>query len=446
MSGFFQNTLNDIAGLAGLTSGVILRDYTHAAKTFRTNAYENAPKLKFLFHTYFDMNVTVGNQTNLGLLVKEVKLPNYTFNTTQLNQYNRKRIVQTKIKYDPIEIVFHDDNGNLSTKIWEAYYQYYYNDSNLIGNVVGGPGQPTQVGANTTDYNSRNIYNENLANDLNWGFLGGGAAGTATKVPFFKNITVFGFNQHNFTAYTLINPIITSFQHDTYNYSEGGGTMSNRMTIDYETVVYTYGNMDGRTPGNVVKGFGDPSHYDTNPSPIAGQGRGTVLGQGGLVDAAGGAIQSLKNGNIVGAVANAMSAYGSLNQVTSPNNNVDIGNEVLNGLLRATLGNTPTLRNAQWNVPIAQSSPGPAGLAGALTVAAAVVLPAITNQGSQTGSNGTQYANTTPAGSALPPNTNAPQDQITPYAGKQYSGSALGYPLPSPIGLLQDTTFAGTIV
>jgi hypothetical protein len=54
-----------------------------------------------------------------------------------MNQYNRKRIVQTKIKYDPIDISFHDDNGsgvgtaNLGGTVralWKAYYNYYYFD------------------------------------------------------------------------------------------------------------------------------------------------------------------------------------------------------------------------------------------------------------------------------------------------------------------------------
>ena len=75
MSGFNQDLLSDVAGVASLLSNVTLRDYTHAAKTFRTNSYQYAPKLKFLFHTYFTLNTSLGDQTNFGLLVKEVKLP-----------------------------------------------------------------------------------------------------------------------------------------------------------------------------------------------------------------------------------------------------------------------------------------------------------------------------------------------------------------------------------
>ena len=430
MAGFNQDLLNDIAGVGALFSGAILRDYTHASKTFRTNSYQYAPKLKFLFHTYFELNTSLGDQTNFGLLVKEIKLPTFSFNTTQMNQYNRKRIIQTKIKYDPIEISFHDDNGNQATKLWEAYYQYYYNDSTKPGAVLSGPGAGA---AGTSNYNSRNIYDKSISGDDDWGFSGGQNSGEGVKVPFFKNITVFGFNQHNFTAYTLINPVITNFSHDTYNYAEGGGTMTNRMTIDYETVVYNYGAMDGRSPGNIVTGFGDPAHYDSTPSPIAGEGRGTILGQGGLVDAAGGAIQSLQQGDIVGAVAGAMSAYNSFNQVTAPGNNVNVGAEVLNALARTTTGNTPTTRNALFNIPIAASSPGPAGLAGALTVAAAILPTIIKKDAVQKNAAGVEYAKTTPAGKIVAPNVISPAaataDRVLTNTGKQYAGNNLTAPI-----------------
>ena len=406
-----NNLLNDIAGVGSLFSGAILRDYTHASKTFRTNSYQYAPKLKFLFHTYFELNTSLGDQTNFGLLVKEIKLPTFGFQTAQMNQYNRKRIVQTKIKYEPIEISFHDDNGNQATKLWEAYYQYYYNDSTKTGSVLANNRGGAPVGQN--DYNSRNIYNTSISGDDDWGFTGGQNTGNGVKAPFFKNITVFGFNQHNFTAYTLINPIITSFGHDTYNYAEGNGTMTN------------YGAMDGRSPGNIVTGFGDQAHYDTLPSPIAGQGQGTILGQGGLVDAAGGTLESLRKGDVVGAIAGASSVYNSVDQLTSPGNNINIGKEILNGLLRTASRNTPTTRNAMFDIPVAASSPGPAGLAGSPTVNAATSPIIIDKDAVQTGPNGEKYSYNTITGKiAAPPSLTQEFETLTT-AGTQYSGDNL---------------------
>jgi hypothetical protein len=370
MAGFVQNLLQDAAG--AFFGSDYLRDYTHASKTFRTNNYQNAPKLKFLYHTYFDINPdafvgynsrsvgTVGPSTNFGLLVKEIKLPTYSFNTVQLNQYNRKRIIQTKIKYDPIDVTFHDDNGDQVNQLWEAYYNYYYNDG-LKPNVQFGGSRGAQ-GQGPNNYNERNIYNLSITGDDDWGYNAQANGGGNVKVPFFKSITVFGFNQHNFTAYTLINPVITSFSHDTYNYNEGNGIMSNRMNIDYETVVYNYGAVDGRDPGNIVTGFGDQATYDRNESPISKLGaNGTILGQGGLVDAAGGTLDALARGDLLGAVKTAGTAYN-----TFKNTNIkQVAAAELTAMLRNSVTNTPNTRNTLFDFPSAGSTPGPLGTAGA---------------------------------------------------------------------------------
>lgn len=354
-----ESLLRDAAG--GFFGSDYLRDFTHASKTFRTNSYENAPKFKFLFHTYFLINPDAAtfDQTNFGLLVKDVKLPTFSFKTEQLNQYNRKRIVQTKIKYDPIEITFHDDCGDQVNQLWEAYYRYYYNDGNIYKQSLAG-NRP----ANTA-VGPRNIYNQSITGPgSEWGFNGGSNTPDGAKTPFFYNITVYGFNQHNYTAYTLVNPVITNFTHDTYNYAEGGGVMQNRMTIDYETVVYNYGAIDGNRPGNSVPGFGDEATYDRNLSPISMPGaNATILGQGGLIDAAGSIINGIASRDplsILGAVRTAGTSYNTFKNT----NMTSIATSELNTMLRNSLQNTPNTRNSIFSFPIAGSSPGPNGLAG----------------------------------------------------------------------------------
>ena len=383
-----ENLLRSAA--RGISGSEYLRDYTHASKTFRSNTYENAPKLKFLFHTYFDINTEAYPlRNNFGILVKDVRLPSFNISTTQLNQYNRKRIVQTKIKYEPIEISFHDDNGNNITRMWEAYYRYYYNDGSKPSQALQAQrgaelskaelfqGDLTQ---GVVDYNYRDIYEEPNTRNFDWGFSGGNNqqfTDSGVKVPFFNSITVFGMHNHNFTAYTLINPVITSFSHDTYNYETGNGIMENKMTIDYETVVYNYGALDGRDPASIVTGFGLDEHYDRNTSPIMNPGaNGTALGQGGLVDAAGGFLKSIKEGNILGAVQNANQLY---NGIKNPNLKENAAIELTNMFTQA-LNNTPTNRNTLFSLPGASQTPGTLGLAGAPTVGTMSAPTVITDE------------------------------------------------------------------
>jgi len=373
--GFFQSLVTDAAN--GFFGNDYLRDYTHASKTFRPNAYQYAPKFKFLFHVYFEINqsayaVGLPQGANFGLAVKSVKLPSYTFDTHTMNQYNRKRIIQTKIKYDPIDINFHDDNGNLIRNMWYNYYTYYYKDASIpVASVSGRQAQQTGNGStnspNNTNYNSRNIYSQSITGDTNWGYIGETpdspstniqAGNGQTKIPFFKNVTIFGFNQHNYVAYTLINPIINRFAHDTYNYAEGNGTMENTMTLDYETVKYFQGAIDGKQPSNIVAGFGLETNYDRVPSPITRPGsQSSILGQGGLVDGFNGVINDLsgENTNVLGAIQKAGATYNTLKNI---NLKQAIKSEVTTGITNAIMNPlNNTGRNVLFNLPIFGSTP-----------------------------------------------------------------------------------------
>lgn len=293
---YYGDNLQKEAGLGS----AILRDFTHAAKVFRPGSYDLAPKYKFLFHTFFDINPSVYNRNvntgdNFGVLVKSVRLPSFEIKTHTLNQYNRKRIVQTQISYQPINITFHDDNVNMITKLWDAYYTYYYKDATNFNGLFDV--RSSEIGADIPgdlqlrqNYNVRNIYDGDITGENNWGYTGESFKPTvATKAPFFRNITVFGFNRHNFTAYTLINPLITKLDHDTYNYNEGSGIMEIKMDISYETVVYNEGTMDGESPDSIVAGFGLDAYYDKKLSPITPPGANSAsAGPSGYENSAGG--------------------------------------------------------------------------------------------------------------------------------------------------------------
>jgi len=360
--------------LTGFFGGQGLKDYAHASKTFRTNGYELAPRKKFLFHVYFNLNTaevptlrnifSASEQAELGLLVKTIQLPNYTLDTEVLNQYNRKRIIQKKINYLPVSMSFHDDAGDLSRNLWYNYYSYYYKDANQqylspsnqngsIGQVANQPG---------FTYNSRDIYaNNRPVND--WGYIGEGysqgyAGGPSTgsggdqtsgKPPFFSDITIYGMDQHKWVSYVLINPLVKEWKHDQYNYSEGGGVMENSMTVEYETVKYYSGAIGGSRPDTNIKGFADPAHYDNIRSSLARPGSTrSVLGQGGLLDAGIGIVRDLQSNNlngVIGAVQKAGTAYNTFKGA----NIRSVVNEEANSAVKSVIRNSlpGAIRNQQ---------------------------------------------------------------------------------------------------
>ena len=359
--------------LQGFTGTSSLRDYTHASKAFTTNSFELKPRYKFLFHVSFTLNSdipaiskVIGTQEaqNLSVVVKTVDLPKYSIATETLNQYNRKRVVQTKINYEPVTLTFHDDSGDNVRNMWYNYYSYYYKDANQqylspsnqngsIGQVANQPG---------FTYNSRDIYaNNRPVND--WGYIGEGysqgyAGGPSTgsggdqtsgKPPFFSDITIYGMDQHKWVSYVLINPLVKEWKHDQYNYSEGGGVMENSMTVEYETVKYYSGAIGGSRPDTNIKGFADPAHYDNIRSSLARPGSTrSVLGQGGLLDAGIGIVQDLQSGNLTGAIGAVQKAGTAYNTFKGANIR-SVVNEEANSAVKSVIRNSlpGAIRNQQ---------------------------------------------------------------------------------------------------
>jgi len=223
-------------------------------------------------------------------LVRSVSLPRYTVDNKQLNSYNRKDIVQTKLRYPSIEIEFHDDSADVVRHFWFDYLTHYYRDTDLGYKSSSGSesGQVNPTYYRNSKYRPRVEGDEVFVPGLAEGATGLNDFGYTPRktnqfstAQYLNAIRVYSLHQKRFSEYTLINPIITSFQHDTHD-SSANGSMRHRMTVDFTSVLYATGDVNTST----VVGFGD-LHYDKSPSPLTPQGGGveSILGPGGFVNA-----------------------------------------------------------------------------------------------------------------------------------------------------------------
>jgi hypothetical protein len=232
----------------------------------------------------------------------------------------------TKINYDPVNITFHDDGGDNIREMWYQYYSYYYKDpaQQYISNAPTSYGTP---GLNATkqngfSYNNRDIYEQNRIGSVNdWGYIGenfmDGTQTASGKPPFFRDIQIIGFDQHKYARYILINPLITAWNHDTYDYSQGNGTMQHTMTIRYETVKYLNGGL-GKPDTNIR--WPDSAHYDETPSPLARPGStASIFGQGGLLSTGEGIMADLESGSVAGLIGAAQKAGAAYNTFKGKN-------------------------------------------------------------------------------------------------------------------------------
>lgn len=241
--------------------GPNLKDYQHAARLFVDDDMRLAPKTKFLYHVTFNINTAALSLTNMNLkfrhqneinmLVKSAELPKFTIQTDTLNQYNRKKNVQVKVDYQPVNIRFHDDNDGVSRQLWEAYFKYYYADST------------------SAQYDAAYIRNATKSSSFIRSAYG---LDNMSSRPFFNDITIYQMAKQRWNSYKLINPIISAWNHDNLEYSSSQPAEQS-MTLLYEAVAY----------GNGIVGKGSPpgfglEHYDGTLSPVGFGATGNIAG------------------------------------------------------------------------------------------------------------------------------------------------------------------------
>lgn len=266
----------------------------HATYNFNQDAqalYRNQPRLPFEYYIDIKLNQvgTAGTYiqqyfnnpawAQVQPLVKTIEMPSFKIETTPLNQYNRKRLSQTKIGFEPVKVVFHDVADGKTLKFWEMYYRYYFGDGNEPGkNEVRQPtGNASPV---TTEQFLKNItpsFNPNLAGlpasikNIFTGQTGtksptnqvGSKQDTENIVADTLNNHAFGFNLPTvqnirnliqtidiyqvhggrFNQVTLVNPRVAAFTHDVLSYAENGKTLELTFTFEYEYAYYTIQNL-----------------------------------------------------------------------------------------------------------------------------------------------------------------------------------------------------------
>lgn len=136
--------------------------------------------------------------------ISSVSMPGLSVKTNTLNQYNRKRVVQTGIEYAPITMLAYDDRRGDFEKFLKEYTEYYY------------------------------------AGSMNYGdsFVAFNNAQSGTKLQDNKNfITQFTIERVNSASDTsfikVYNPMITNIDADTLDYSDSG-LVQYRITFMYE--------------------------------------------------------------------------------------------------------------------------------------------------------------------------------------------------------------------
>lgn len=293
----------------------------HASYNFSLDGqslYRNVPRLPFEYYinlrlnnvgtakTFISKFFNTPDLTQIPPLVKIVDMPSMKIETTALNQYNRKRLSQTKIAYEPIKMVFHDVNDGKTLKFWDMYYRYYFQDGNEPGmnqakqvqapngtysvesllqnitpsfnaNLIGLPASVTSLfqSNSPTGENSPNDTNGQksaLQNIVTGGFNNQHFGFNLPTVQNIRNlvqeIDIYQVHGGRFNQVTLVNPRISAFTHDVLSYSETGKTLELTFTWEYEYAYYTIQNLQLTNPAAPSAGGNGVGGETNNNSSI----------------------------------------------------------------------------------------------------------------------------------------------------------------------------------
>jgi len=262
----------DIFGNGG-NNKFYARDFRNAY-TFRPD--QNPPRQKFQGYVNFILNRSLFGEswykdsaafrTQISSLVRTASLPEIEFKTETKNQYNRKRIVNTGVEYQPVDIKVFDTINNEWLVLFMKYYSYHYmNPRNKQDGSRDGVGSNDLI-RNVGYYNEGSRFGADSGFDSNsYGF------NLNLSSTFFERIDYVVYHGNKGVQYSLFNPVLTRFRTGEIDYSSSD-VMEFDMTFEYESfTVYESVNF-GLTDSDVsrfenARNFKGPAFVPLNLPP-----------------------------------------------------------------------------------------------------------------------------------------------------------------------------------
>ena len=186
------------------------------------------PRNKFLYFVQFNQSDGGKAMTNsadfntyngtrgISFKVKQVDKPKINLTTVELNQYNKKTLAYTKIDYGDATMRLYDTVDDTVLSMWVDYFTYYFGDSRPKSDLAY---DQSPVDASFVD-------------STGWGLRP-----LTDTTTFFSSIRVYAFYANTYTAFSYINPKITSVDWTQKEYASSEPEEVN-VTFKYEAIKY----------------------------------------------------------------------------------------------------------------------------------------------------------------------------------------------------------------
>lgn len=230
--------------------------------------YGNHPRLTFEYYVKINLRnfgetgafiqsfLSSLDMVQISPLIKAIDMPSMKIDTFIANQYNRNRITQHKIKYDPIKMVIHDVVDGKTLKFWDMYYRYYYGDGNEFGKNDKPNNRnnlyPTTIAGDKS--NNTPVISDELTNHV----FGYNLPMIGIEKDLIESIEIVQVHGGRYNKVVLVNPRISAFSNGTLSYEDTAKTVELTFTLEYEYVYYEIKNevIDGNELENYLS-YGD---------------------------------------------------------------------------------------------------------------------------------------------------------------------------------------------
>jgi len=224
------------------------------------------PKIRYMFYVNFVLNSAApsmdsgflsklgkaGTVGNISFKVKTIDKPKVDPTVVELNQYNRKRLVYSKVEYMPFTVKLHETVDSAVVKLWKDYFTYYFGDSrpktaNDLSSIGSSP-----AGSSFNDSSGWGL--RPIAEDTNF----------FTRIELYS---LFG-TQYQKTAY--LNPRITNIDFEQYD-SSSSDPEEVSITFKYEAIEYNaVAQVSNSSADGVDFGFDQDGNTLNVPATLAG--------------------------------------------------------------------------------------------------------------------------------------------------------------------------------
>ncbi len=219
-------------------------DFGHKSKFY----LDGHPKLKFQYFVKIHFNqlaklekdstpfykyfLSDDEITMLVPLIKSVDMPGMKIETERLNQYNRWKISQTKIQFEPIKLSMHDTVDGKPLRFWEMYYEYYFKES---FHKIDGKKFERKLDTSFSPFSS--LIDRSETSNMDYKTFGFNIDHVQNERNLIDLIEIYQYHAGRWNVVTLVKPYITAFKQDSVAY-EDSKTSSLDFTFEYEYALY----------------------------------------------------------------------------------------------------------------------------------------------------------------------------------------------------------------